>query len=52
MKVEIIKYYFDIDKNTFVNADTILDVPDDRGKKLIDAKVAKEIKENKNKNNK
>lgn len=50
--VEIIKYYFDIEKNTFIEAGTVLDVPADRGKKLIDAGVAKEVKEDKKKTNK
>ena len=50
MKVEIIKYYIDIEKNTFIKAGTILNnVSAERGKKLIDAKVAKEVKEDKKK---
>lgn len=45
MKVQVVKYYFDREKDTYMDAGTVLDVPAERGKVLIEAEVAKEIKD-------
>ena len=58
MNVKIIRAYYDSTRNNeFIKADTEFPVSDERGKVLIDAGVAKEIKEvekvvNKKKNSK
>lgn len=50
MKVKIIKDYYDSTKNKeLIKADTELSVSAERGKVLIDAGVATEIKETKKK---
>ena len=53
MKVKVIKQYFDTTKdNELIKVGTELTVPAERGKVLIDAKVAEEIKEVKEKKTK
>jgi len=48
MKVKIIKAYFDSTKNNeLIKVDTELSVSAERGKVLISAGVAKQIKDNK-----
>jgi len=46
VKIKIIKLYFDLIENKLIESGTEITVPDERGKRLIDRGIAKEIKEN------